>query len=68
MQWTKIKPGHYRSGKYELRQAWWRGSRDGWLIITDDDSFHDSSRLLVDAKKRAEVHALKEAKEASTTP
>lgn len=59
MKWIKIRPGLYRSGKYELRQAQWRGSRDGWMILTDDNSFHDSRRLFKDAKTRAETHAKK---------
>jgi len=62
MQWKKIRAGEYRSGKYVLRQARWRASNDGWLITTDDDSFHDSSRLLASAKRRAETHAADEAK------
>ncbi len=62
MKWTKVRAGVYRSGKYELRQATWRASNDGWLITTDDDSFHDSSRLLANAKKRCEAHAADEAK------
>lgn len=57
MKWTKVRAGYYRSGKYFLRRAIWRGSPDGWLIITDDDSFHDSSRLLASAKRSAEEHA-----------
>lgn len=65
MKWTKVRVGVYRSGKYELRQAKWRASNDGWLITTDDDSFHDSTRLLAGAKRRAEAHAADEAKKAA---
>lgn len=56
MKWVKVRAGLYRSGKYELRQAWWRAQPDGWLVLTDDDSFHDSARLLVNAKRKAEGH------------
>jgi hypothetical protein len=65
MKWTKVRAGVYRSGKYELRQAKWRASNDGWLIATDDDSFHDSTRLLSKAKRRCETHAADEAKKAT---
>lgn len=65
MKWTKIRAGVYRSGKYELRQAYSRASKDGWMICTDDDSWHDSSRLLSGAKKRAEAHAEAERKKAT---
>lgn len=65
MKWTKVRAGLYRSGKYELRQATWRASNDGWLIRTDDDSFHDSSRKLAQAKRRCETHAADEAKKAT---
>lgn len=67
MKWTKIRAGVYRSGKYELRQARWRGAKDGWLIITDDDTFHDSTRLLANAKRRAEEHAAAKAKKGITS-
>lgn len=62
MKWTKVRAGLYRSGKYQLRQAYWRASPDGWLIVTDDDSFHDSTRLLAQAKRRAQEHAAQEAR------
>lgn len=62
MKWTKVRAGVYRSGKYELRQAYSRASKDGWMICTDDDSWHDSTRLLSGAKKRAETHAAQQAK------
>jgi hypothetical protein len=62
MKWTKVRAGLYRSGKYELRQARWRASNDGWMITTDDESFHDSARLLVKAKRRCEMHAADEIK------
>lgn len=65
MKWTRVRAGVYRSGKYELRQAYWRASRDGWMIITDDNSFHDSRRLLASAKRRAEEHAKVEARAAA---
>lgn len=65
MEWTKIRAGLYRSGKYLLRQAKWRASNDGWLITTEDDTFHDSTRLLSGAKRRAEQHAAAEEKKAT---
>lgn len=67
MKWTKVRAGVYRSGKYELRQAYSRASKDGWMICTDDDSWHDSSRLLSGAKKRAEAHAAAETKQRKAT-
>lgn len=65
MKWTKVRAGVYRSGKYELRQAYSRASKDGWMICTDDDSWHDSSRLLAGAKKRAEAHAAAQVKQST---
>lgn len=57
MKWEKVRAGVYRCGKYELRQAYFRSQKDGWLILTDDNTFHDSARLLAAAKRRAETHA-----------
>lgn len=65
MKWTKVRAGVYRSGKYELRQAYSRATPDGWMICTDDDSWHDSSRLLASAKRRVEEHAAQESKTAA---
>jgi len=64
MKWTKVRAGVYRSGKYELRQAYSRATKDGWMICTDDDSWHDSSRSFAGAKKRAEMHAADQIKQA----
>lgn len=62
MKWTKVRAGVYRSGKYEIRQAYWRASKDGWMITTDDDAWHDSNRTLEGAKRRVEEREIALAK------